>query len=204
MATQQASAAATTAQQTDEGGLAARLGSKIRKWKDAAKAAQDERDAAKVEIEKLQKEAKELEAKADSNQAAVERDELAAKFRTYKHREAFKAAATSAGIQNEQAIDGLWKLSEYKAETDEVDSKKLGEFIQQQKTGPLSYLFGLSPQANSIQQTFAPGGGRGMSDVMNQGLVAITKAQANDPVFMGQNAQRITQASAENRFSIID
>jgi hypothetical protein len=202
MATQQAPAA--TAQQTDEAGLAARLGSKIRKWKDATKAAQDERDAAKAEVEKLQKEAKDLAAKADTNQAALERDKLAADFRTYKHREAFKQAAQTAGIQNEQAVDGLWKLSEYKAETDEVDPKKLGEFIQAQKSGPLSYLFGLNPQTNSIQQTFAPGSGRGMSDAMNQGLVAITKAQANDPIFMGQNAQRITQASAENRFVITD
>jgi hypothetical protein len=186
-----------------EAGLAARLGSKIRKWKDNAKALEAERDELKRQLEESAKQNKDLASRADGNEAARQRDEAQAQLRTFKHRAKFDELAKAAGAATPAQVEDLWSLSGYQAETDEPDPKVLGEVIAKQKTDR-PHLFGSGTSSQQPQTRPAPGSGRGSSDTQNQGVFSITKAQANDPLFMRANAKSIWQAQLEGRFAIAD
>ena len=182
---------------TPNEGMAARMGSKIRKWKDLTKAAQAERDAHAAKIAELEAQVKDLSGRADGNEAAKQRDELKAQIRDRDHKEAFTRAAKAAGASTDAQINDLWKLSEYKAETDVPDPAKIETLIAAQKV-ERSYLFGTAPQPGNPRP--GAGGGKGASDADNQGNFVVTRAQANDPVWMHANAKKINQAEAEGRF----
>jgi hypothetical protein len=190
--------------QPSEAGLAARLGSKIRKWKDAAKASEEKNAELAKKLEEAERQNKDLASRADGNEAAKQRDEAQAQLRTYKHRASFNDLAKAAGATTPSQIEDLWQLSQYKAETEEPDPKVIEAVIKQQKTDR-PHLFGQA-QAQTTTQTQqtrpAPGSGRGETGA--NGVFEITRAQANDPLFMKANATRIKEASQEGRFQISD
>jgi hypothetical protein len=197
MSRSDATAAST---QPSDTGLAARLGSKIRKWKDAAKATEAKNQELTQKLEAAEAQVKDLSAKADGNEAARQRDEAIAQLRTFKHRASFNELAKAAGATTPAQVEDLWQLSQYQAETEEPDPKVLTAIITKQKADR-PHLFGGQALAQT-QRGPAPGSGRGAADTQNQGIFEITRAQASDPIFMRDNAKAIWQASQEGRFSI--
>lgn len=77
-----------------------------------------ERDAARNEASSL---------KSAPSEAQARIDELTGKLRQRDHRDAFNKLA--AGRLKPDALDAAWKLSEWKADTDEVDAESLGNAI---------------------------------------------------------------------------
>lgn len=190
---------------SNEENVVARLGNKVRKWKDIATIAQKERDEARTEIEKLKNQVADLTGRADGNEAARQRDEALAQLRTLKHRQTFDHLAKMAGATTTKQIEDLWQLSGYKPEADEPDTAAIEALIAAQKA-ERSYLFNDQKTGNiQVPETKpGPGRGRGETDTDGQGAFTITKAQANDPLFMRDNAAKIWKAQLENRFAIAD
>lgn len=70
----------------------------------------------------------EWKAKAEANPGVLQTkiDELTGKIRTRDHTDAFKELAKDAGVLQEQtALDDLWKATEWKADSDAVDKAGL-------------------------------------------------------------------------------
>lgn len=186
-------------------GTIARLGGKIRKWKDSANQAAKERDALKAELDKATAQIKDLAGKADGNEAAKQRDQLAQQLRDIKHQAAFRKVADPAGKMSDAQFKDLWQLSGYKAEAEEPDAKAIAAVIDTQRK-ERSYLFGPQGQQQAAGEQAIPAAvyGKGQSDMPNQGHYVVSRAQAADPVFMMANAGKIAAASAEGRFQIAD
>jgi hypothetical protein len=188
----------------EQDGLAARLGSKIRKWKDLAKQAQDARDAEAKKVADLEAKVKALEERPP-DAAAVELAKLKQDLREKAHRAEFDKLATAAGATTEAQRNDLWRLSEYKAEGETPDPAAIAAVINAQKA-ERAHLFGGVQQQQADGQPPAkpgPGSGRGRTDP-DQGVFQITRAEANDPLFMRDNSAKIWKAQLENRFSIAE
>jgi hypothetical protein len=181
----------------DPNGLVARLGGKVRKWKDAANVAVKERDDLAARLAAAETKLKEIEARPP-DQAAAERDLLRAELRDIKHREVFNRAAEDAGAVTDAQKADLWKLSGYKAETDTPDPKAIGDVIAAQKA-ERSYLFG-QPAGDGTVPPVKPAAGSGKGSASSNGQLQVTRANLNDPYWNQANQA----ALASGNFVILD
>lgn len=145
-----------------------------------------------------------LKAKNDVPTALKRVDELTGELRIIKHRKVFDKLATDSGVKPE-ALEDLYQLSGYKAETDVIDEAAVKAAIDGQKTAR-SYLFGAAgetvetpapgtpPQAQQLPP--GPGSNRGGSPITPP--QKFTEAQLSDPEFCMKNYAAITAAASES------
>ncbi len=175
-------------------GLVARLGAKARRLSDQAQSVTKDRDALKTETERLRVELEAAKKQADGNAARKEADQLRAELRTIKHRQTFDQVAKDAKVRPE-ALEDLYRLSEYKAEADVPDPEAIKALIAEQaKTRP--FLFGDGQPAAGQQQTEAarPGPGRGQGgNALSQALgkLQVTRKDMQNPLFMRANSKTL-------------
>lgn len=187
---------------TTDLGLVARLGAKARRLADQAAAITKDRDSLKTETERLRAELAAAQKAADGNTARKESDALKAELRGIKHRAVFDEAAKAAKVRPE-ALEDLYRLSEYKAEADVPDPEAIKTLIAgQAKARP--FLFG-DGQAAAGQQTeqAKPGPGRGQGGTGLReavGKLQVTRSQARDAAFMRANQKEI----ATGNFQLVD
>jgi hypothetical protein len=192
-----------TAGQTDLG-LVARLGAKARRLADQAAAITKDRDSLKAETERLRAELETAKKAGDSNAARKEADTLKAELRTIKHRQVFDQQAKDAKVRPE-ALEDLYRLSEYKAEADVPDPDAIKTLIADQaKARP--FLFGDGQAAQTGQQQAEqakPGPGRGQGGTGLReavGKLQVTRSQARDAAFMRAHQKEI----ASGNFQLVD
>jgi|SRR5271166_6948652 len=163
----------------------ARLGAQRKKWKDAAARLTTERDEIKKELD-------ELKAKPTDPTAV----QLRAELRELKHRQVFDRLARESKARPE-ALDDLWKLSGYTAETDLADEVKLKEMIESQaKTRAYLFDSGTEPVNPGAQPLVKPGvgGGQGVNPV---GAPQISQHDPSDVKFWFSNFDKISAAAQE-------
>jgi hypothetical protein len=114
--------------ETNDAGYAAKLGGKIRKYKDLAA-------EYKTRLDTVEKELADLRARPVDKTAV----QLQAELRELKHRQVFDKVATDLKARPE-ALDDLWKLSGYTPEADAVDEAALKTLIAEQAR-TRGYLF---------------------------------------------------------------
>ena len=176
------------------------LGEAKAKWKAAAKRMSDELKALKVENDDLKKKV------ITPDEATKRITELEAKIRDRSHFDKFAELAKGAKAKD-SALKALWKLADFKPETDEIDEKALGELVTRLK-GEHDYAFDVEtdPAIKAAADAAAkyktpPPGGRGQRNAGGDGTIVTADMRA-DPKFMldPRNREIITAAAKEGRF----
>jgi hypothetical protein len=174
-------AAAAPAAEVIDQGYVAKLGGKVRKYKDAL-------EATKTELEAAKKELNDLRSKPVDKTAA----EYKAELRELKHRKIFDKIAAEHNALPE-ALDDLWKLSGYQPDTDDADEATLTALITEQAKSR-QFLFksdSSSPAADPAAALAAvkppgPGGKRG-GLVTASNTFKVTRDQLRNATWMKQN-----------------
>ena len=188
--------------ETFDPGYAAKLGGKIRKFR-------DERDALKTQLEAIQKELADLKAKPVDPTAV----QLRAELREFKHRQAFDQLAQEAKARPE-SLDALWKLSGYVPDADEIDAEKIKGLIAEQAKQPgTAYLFdGSAPapttpgKAPAAKLEPGPGNSRG-GLVRDSGKFQVRRrgeGSVRDPIWMQQNQKAYSEALKTGNVEYVD
>ena len=96
-----------------------------------AKALQTQLDEVKGQITTLTTDRDGLKAKADAKpgELQAELDRLKGEIRTRDHRDVFTRLAKDSGVTQPKALEDLWSLSGYKAESDTADEKQITAVI---------------------------------------------------------------------------
>ncbi len=176
-------------------GLIARLASQRARFRDQFRTSEAKVIKLKEDLDRLTKEADELRKVADTSAAVKRVAELEGRLRDVEHRKSFDKLAKSKGA-TEAALDDLWKLSEYKAETDQPDEAALATLLDAQKTAR-PYLFsGATPPPANGQPPVkpGPGSGQGGSTTATQ---QFSPDQLADPKFVMSNFADISQAAGD-------
>lgn len=181
-------------------GLIARLASQRARFRDQFRTSEAKVTKLKEDLDRLTKEADELRKVADTSAAVKRVAELEGRLRDVEHRKSFDRLAKGKGA-TEAALDDLWKLSEYKAETEQVDEAALATLLDAQKTAR-PYLFGTngntanspSNSPNSPPPKPGPGSGQGGSTTATQ---QFSQDQLADPKFVMSNFADISQAAGD-------
>ena len=184
--------------------IVARIAAKRDKWKSQAAAVTAERDAAIKERDAARAELRRLDETPQAKQIAA----LKQQIRERDHRAVFDRIAGDKGVIK-TAMDDLWKLSEYKAETDTIDEEAIGALIDAQKT-ERAHLFGEAPSVKEEggEKPITPGpkpvpaASRGGPHNPSKSGVVVTRDQRMDPKFMlnPANKEIIAAAAKEHRF----
>lgn len=141
MATATTTTSTVAAPPTSDPQIVARLASKRDKWKGQAQSLTTERDALKIERDRLLKENEDLKKKADTSASARRVQELEGKLLETEHRKVFDRVAKAAGVP-EDSLDLVYQQTGYKPEG-EPDEATIGASIEEAKSKPgVSRLFG--------------------------------------------------------------
>ena len=177
-----------------------------------AKTVTAERDELKAQLGTLTTDRDTWKGKAEAAPGDKDRRiaELEGTIRTRDHKDAFNRLAKDAGVRTD-AVDDLWNLSGYKADTDQVDEARINQLIGEARTGR-AYLFstaGETPAAGSGEPkkplSPPPGSGRG-APANGSGQYRLTASQMRDPKFMmdPKNSKAIADAQAAGNLVVID
>jgi hypothetical protein len=177
--------------------IIARLASRNRGLKDqnrtlAEKLAKLEGDAttAAAELERLR-------TASDPNGLATRVKDLEGQIRTRAHRDAFDRLAKEAGVKP-GAIEDLFQLSGYKAESDDVDEAAIGQVLAAQKT-QRGHLFAdpAAPPgtpAPPAPPKPGPAGGKGGTTASGAPVVSEDLVKS-DPAYVMKNYSRVVAAA---------
>lgn len=180
--------------------VVARLASQRGHYKTQARAAAEERDAARKEADALKAE---LETAKKGDQAGRVK-ELEGELRTLKHRRSFDRLAKERGA-SEDVLDDLFDLLKYKADKDDPDEDAIAKMLDDASKHPARSRFfaewdGDEEADEEEERTPARretpvDGGRGGRH-RAEGSVSLTREQLADPKFMldPRNAARIKNA----------
>lgn len=183
--------------------LIARLGAQKSKYRAQARSLEGEVGTLRADNEKLRAQVAELGARADTSASAKRVQELEQQLRDRDHRAAFDRVARARGVR-EDALDGAWQLSGYKAEG-EPDEAAIAAVIDGQK-GPRGYLFAdptdqaaatTTPTPTPLPARPAPGSGQGTKTVGKPAILAPDDPRHSDVKFMMQNYEAVSQAAAD-------
>lgn len=125
---------AAVATRTDDG-LVARIAAGRQKFKAAATSLAKQRDALKSELDKTKAELDAMKANGDTEGLRARITELEQEKKLARHQAAFNRVAKSKGVV-EEALDDLWTLSGYQAESEEPSEAAIGKLIETQKAMP--------------------------------------------------------------------
>ncbi len=163
-----------------------------------------ERDAARKELALAAKERDEHKARSTEGESHKQKYEsLLGEHRTLKHKATFDRLARAAGAKDE-AIDDLFSLAGYKAESDEADERKLGDLVDamREKRG---YAFAESKGSSTTEQPKTQfgspaetrGGRLGSRDFV------VTRQQLADPKWSLDKANRAAMAAAQKEGRLV-
>jgi hypothetical protein len=189
-------------------GVVARLGGKVRHWKERAAQTEKALAAANTELAVLRAKIQ------DPDEQARELAELKQRLRERDHFEKFAEHAKAAKAKD-TAIKHLWRVSGYKAERDEIDEKALSELVKRLKSD-VDYAFDsgeperpseTSPAQRTrygleLREMPEPAGaGRSARNTDGDGTL-ITAEMRADPKFMldPRNKELIRDAALHRRF----
>jgi hypothetical protein len=183
--------------QTDNRQLVDRLDRQRRNLKSAVSTITSERDAARAERDTLAKELAEAKSKGDNTPLAKQNAELKARLTEIEHRKILDKKAIAKGVRPD-AVDGFFKLSEYKAEG-EPNEEQIEAFVDSQKE-KLGYLFGEATAQQGEQKPPpkpGPGTGQGGKSGATSGfqLPADGDGRWSDPVWQWNNRAKIIEAT---------
>jgi hypothetical protein len=125
---------------------------------------------------------------------------LEGELRDIKHKGAFKEAAITGGVRPD-AVDALWTLSGYKAETPEADPNAIAELVKGSRE-KFSYLYqaegqpaaGAGQQSQQSQQAKAAlGADRGRTPAGH--TLRVSNAQLSDPKWCFDNQAAFAEAT---------
>lgn len=178
-----------------------------------ARTYRDERDKLAKELEQLRTEHASVATERDSlkqkltaapSELQAQLEKLQGEVRTRNHKEAFAAVATELKVRPD-ALEDLWSLSGYKAETDTVDVEQIKGLVSTAVTAR-PYLI------QSATETVAtappapkagPGASRGIPDKSPAGY-QVSKSQLSDPAWYHQNQSAVAEASRNGTLRMID
>jgi seryl-tRNA synthetase len=153
-----------------------------------------------AELEKTREEktslAKKLETLPTEQQGEIDR--LKGEIRQRDHRAKFSDVAKELKASPE-ALDALWKLSDYEAVDDEVDVEKLktviGETLEKNP-----FLKGAGAEKPVFQP--GPGAGQGTKATNPAGSFRMSYEQGRDPVYQKENRSQIREAARRGLLQI--
>jgi hypothetical protein len=164
-----------------------------------AEDAQEKLEAAEKTIKALTAERDTYKSQADTSAMKKRVQELEGIIRSGKHKEAFAKLGKEKELDPD-AVDYLYQLSGWKAESDDIDEEAMGAVLDELKGKPgLSRLFGAAPGANGNQpppKKPGPASGQGGGDKGRPGS-KFTDAQLSDPVFAMRNWDAIQKDAME-------
>lgn len=151
---------------------------------------------ANAQLEKLKGENLKLAKKLETLPAELgtELEKVKGELRTRDHKAKFADVAKELGSSPE-AVDALWKLSDYKADADQIDEEGLKTLIE----GTLAanpFLKATQPEQER-RPIQIPGGGQGSKAANPAGSFTMTYEQGRDLEFLRANRDRIHQASSK-------
>lgn len=163
-------------------------------------------DAALQEIDAANKEREEHgKFKSAAEKSAARLAELEAKVRTRAHRDAVEKLFDEAKVKKDLR-DDLFRLADWKAETDEPDEKALKKHfaevlerrpwaIDQEATG--------EPKQRKRLETDEPAG-RGAQVQDKIGKFRVTRSQIRDPQWMRRNQDAYAAAARAGEVDLVD
>jgi hypothetical protein len=132
---------------------------------------------------------------------------LEGELRDIKHKGAFKEAAITGGVRPD-AVDALWTLSGYKAETPEADPNVITELVKGSRE-KFSYLYQAegqqaagTGQQGQQQAKAALGADRGRTPAGH--TLRVTQAQLSDPKWCFDNQKAFAEATKEGTVIFAD
>lgn len=186
---------------------------KAREFKNERDEIRLERDELKKQVDELARERDLYRQKLESDPEELRRDveRLRSELRDRDHKDTFQKVATKAGVRPE-AIDDLWRLSGYKAETDEPNVEQMTELVESAKSAR-SYLFQQPADAGKgddarrqgeAHPVRAPGPGmsRGVPDP-SAGGITVRRGQLRDPNWMRVHQGAVAEASKKGLLTIL-
>ena len=157
------------------------------------KTAEEQLIQARAENEKLKSENIKLAQKVETlpGELATELDKLKGELRTRDHKAKFDEIAKELKA-DPAALAALWKLSDYQADSDEVDPEKIKQVISTTlEANPY-----MRQQGDQQRAPIAiPGAGQGQKAVNAAGSFTQSYEQARDPVFQKENRSAIQAAA---------
>jgi predicted nuclease with TOPRIM domain len=150
--------------------------------------------AAKKELEAIQAELAEAKKKLEAfemepNALKDELDKLKGEIRTRDHRTVFEKVAKGLKVR-EDALNALWKLSDYKAEADTPDEAAIASLIGATVEGN-PYLLAPEEKVEAPKVlTPSPGLSRGTNDGT---AFVVTKEQLRDVNWMMRNGAKVAE-----------
>lgn len=173
----------------------------------------EEQEALQQTVKQLEGERDEWRQKYESSpsELGTRHDELLGKYRTLLHRTAFEQKAAVHKVRPE-AVEALWKLSDYQADSDEVDEARMEQVFAEARQAH-KYLFqpdeDATPAPNPAPAPVtkpalvgAVGNGRGGSLDPNRFLVRKSDTQNAD--WMMKNQARMAEAAANGSLVLAD
>lgn len=178
-------------------------------------AAKQTSDQQVKELETLRKQVETLTAERDGlttqltkapNALREENEKLKGEIRLGRHKSTFETVAKELKVRPE-AINDLFSLSGYKAETDEPDPESIKGIINPLLESRPHMLAQETTSTTQQQQKLPPGPGatRGASvGTQQNGVLKVSRADLSDPTYMRAHQQEIAAASKEGRFVVAD
>jgi hypothetical protein len=164
-----------------------------------AEDAQEKLEAAEKTIKALTVERDTFKAQADTSAMKKRVAELEGIIRNGNHKAAFARLGKEKELDPD-AVDYLYQISGWKAESEEIDEEAMSATLDELKTKPgLSRLFGnLAPPPNGQPLVRKPGpaSGQGGGDKGRPGS-KFTNEQLSDPVFTMRNWDAIQKDAME-------
>lgn len=163
-------------------------------------------DAALDEIEAANKEREEHgKFKASAEKSAARLAELEAKLRTRTHRDAAEKVFEESRVKK-HLRDDMYRLSEWKADADEVDEKALrkhfAEVLERRPWAIDQEAAGDKPAKKRLDTEEPAGRGPAVSD--KPGRFKVTRQQIRDPKWMRHNQDRYAEAIRSDSLDLVD
>lgn len=183
-----------------------RSGEIIGRYRAKLKTGSAERKTLAEANQKLEADLVKARAAADEAPLKVENDRLKGENRTIRHKAVFARVATANGVRPD-AVEDLYRASEYKADKDDADEAALKELVTGLKATK-GWAFSESNGAPSPTPTPTPtpppipGAGRGSRSTPSAMGITVTGAMRADHKFMldPRNKAAIQDAAKNGRF----
>lgn len=193
-------------------GYIAKLGGKVRKFKEQlAQVTAKNEEQAKL-LEQILNENEQLKIRADTSASAKEVERLTSELRNRDHRKVFDRLATDLKARPE-ALDDLWKLSGYTPEADTVDEQALKALISKQ-TKTRAYLFdgthtsSTDPAGKPVSGKTEPGPGNSRGGLVRDSGKFLVRRRGpdsvRDPAWMQMNQKAYSDAIKAGNVEYLD
>lgn len=182
---------------------------RAKKFREERDTAVRERDQVKQQLAAVTTERNDFKQRLDAapSELATENERLKGEIRTRDHRTVFNKVAAEMNIRPE-ALNDLWNLSGYKAETDQPDEGRIKTMIGAAVT-ERSYLVvepadaGTGTQPAKPAPQNGPGGQRGAPS-QDAGGMTVRTSQMRSAVWMEKNQAKVAEMAEKGLLTIVE